>query len=241
MYKVVSLFSGCGGMDIGFEGNFTCLKQSINTDLHPDWIKKDSNKWATLNPTIFHTVFADDIKADAKAAWVSYFLQRNPNANNIYHLESVVDLVKKEKGGQKVFPNNADVVTGGFPCQDFSIAGKRLGLDSMKSHNGGKLSFDEPSIENRGHLYMWMREVVTITEPKMFIAENVKGLANLGDVKEIIEHDFATAGGDGYIVVPAKVLQAWRYGIPQSRERIIFFGCELLGNKFPSFLLQDWW
>lgn len=37
---------------------------------------------------------------------------------------------------------------------------------------------------------MWMREVIAITKPKMFIAENVKGLTNLNDAKEIIENDF---------------------------------------------------
>ena len=69
-----------------------------------------------------------------------------------------------------------------------------------------------------------MREVVSITAPRLFIAENVKGLANLDDVKEVIERDFAEAGNGGYIVVPAKVLYAPDYGVPQSRERIIFFG-----------------
>ena len=71
---------------------------------------------------------------------------------------------------------------------------------------------------------MWMRDVITITEPSLFIAENVKGLTNLEDVKEVIERDFAKAGGNGYLVVPAKVLNAADYGTPQSRERVIFFG-----------------
>ena len=60
--------------------------------------------------------------------------------------------------------------------------------------------------------------------PKLFIAENVKGLANLEDAKEVIEHGFAEAGDGGYIVVPAKVLHAPDYGVPQTRERVIFFG-----------------
>lgn len=222
--NILSLFSGCGGMDIGFEGGFECLRDSINTTLHPNWIEQSNGDWVIVKKTGFNTVFANDIRPDAKAAWVSYFGKTKNNANSIYHIESIVDLVKKAKNGEKIFPINIDIVTGGFPCQDFSIAGKRLGFHSEKSHDGKKLEIGEPSIESRGQLYMWMREVITITEPKLFIAENVKGLTNLEDVKEIIERDFAKAGGNGYIVVPAQVLHAADYGVPQSRERVIFFG-----------------
>ena len=71
--KVLSLFSGCGGMDIGFEGGFKCLKRSINTEIHPNWIEEDYGDWVRVAKTGFETVFANDIRPDAKAAWVSYF------------------------------------------------------------------------------------------------------------------------------------------------------------------------
>ena len=219
---VLSLFSGCGGMDLGFEGGFTCLAKSINETINPDWISEKTGEFVTVAPTGFHTVFANDIRPDAKAAWVNFFSKRNESANEIYHLDSIVDLVKRAKAGEKVFPSNIDIVTGGFSCQSFSIAGKRLGFHDHKDHLGKLI--DEPTSENRGMLYMWMRDVITLTEPKVFIAENVKGLTNLGEAKTIIEHDFATAGGNGYVVVPAKVLYAPDYGVPQSRERVIFFG-----------------
>lgn len=222
--RVLSLFSGCGGMDIGFEGNFECLKASINKDIHPNWIKQEIGNWVLLNETGFKTVFANDIRLDAKAAWVSYFQHRYENANNIYHIESIVDLVKRNRNGEKIFPDDIDVVTGGFPCQDFSVAGKRQGFNSEKNHNGKKIELDESTIENRGQLYVWMKEVISIVQPKVFIAENVKGLASLDDVKEIIEHDFSKAADGGYLVIPARVLQAANYGVPQSRERIIFYG-----------------
>ena len=222
--RVLSLFSGCGGMDIGFEGGFRCLKKSINTDMHPDWIANDYGEWVDVADTPFKTVFANDIRPDAKAAWVSYFQSKYDNANDIYHVESIVDLVKKAQNGEYSFPDNIDVVTGGFPCQDFSVAGKRKGFNSEKSHNGGVLEVDEPTIENRGQLYMWMKEVVSIVKPSVFIAENVKGLTTLEDVKTIIEHDFANAADGGYLVIPARVLHAANYGVPQSRERVIFYG-----------------
>lgn len=223
--NLLSLFSGCGGMDIGFEGGFRCLKQSINADEHPDWIAEDQGEQVVVANTGFNTIFANDIRPDAKAAWVHYFESHGkPEANSIYHLDSIVDLVKRARSGEDIFPHDVDVVTGGFPCQDFSVAGKRLGFDSQKSHLGVLRDVDQPSEESRGKLYMWMREVVTLTSPKLFIAENVKGLTNLGHVKQIIEHDFAEAGNGGYLIVPAKVLYAANYGVPQSRERVIFFG-----------------
>ena len=222
--KVLSLFSGCGGMDLGFEGNFSCHINSINTDIHPDWIESRTGDWVNVKKTPFTTVFANDIRRDAKAAWVSYFHKRHPDAESLYHLDSIVDLVKTHKmGGASSFPSDIDVVTGGFPCQDFSVAGKRLGFNSLKGHDGKLLNADAPTVENRGSLYMWMRDVVSITLPKVFIAENVKGLTNLNDAKTIIESDFATAG-NGYLVVPARVLHAADFGVPQSRERVIFFG-----------------
>lgn len=222
--KLLSLFSGCGGMDIGFEGGFTCLKKSINTEMHPDWIVKENGDWVTLAPTVFETVFANDIRPDAKTAWVSYFSNRKNNADAVYCLGSIVNLVRQAKSGEFSFPTGIDVVTGGFPCQDFSIAGKRLGFNSHKSHLNSLLDTDEPSIESRGQLYMWMREVISLTQPKLFIAENVKGLTNLSNARAIIEHDFSEAGNGGYLVVPSKVLYVADYGIPQSRERVIFFG-----------------
>lgn len=222
--RVLSLFSGCGGMDIGFEGGFKCLKQSINKDLHPNWIANEDVNWVTVSETGFKTVFANDIRPDAKAAWVSYFSSIYKNANEIYRVESIVDLVKKAQMGEKIFPDNIDIVTGGFPCQDFSVAGKRKGFNSDKSHTGGKLEIDKPTVENRGQLYMWMKEVVNFVKPSIFIAENVKGLTTLENVKEVIEHDFADAADGGYLVIPARVLQAANYGVPQSRERVIFYG-----------------
>ena len=222
--RLLSLFSGCGGMDIGFEGGFWCLKKAINSDMHKEWITQDNGAWVKLAKTNFETVFANDINPYAKAAWVSYFEPFRANANEIYHLNSIVDLVKSYQQGQFSFPDNIDMVTGGFPCQDFSVAGKRRGFNSYKSHLGGLLDKDEPTEESRGKLYMWLREVISITQPKMFIAENVKGLTNLDNVKDIIEHDFASAANGGYLIVPSKVLCAPDYGVPQSRERVFFIG-----------------
>lgn len=224
--NVLSLFSGCGGMDLGFEGDFDVLSASINTKIHPDWaVPSKDPVWTHLSKTRFHSIFANDIREDAKTAWTTYFSKKGIS-ESIYCLDSIVDLVKlHNENGINVFPESVDVVTGGFPCQDFSVAGKRLGFDSDKSHTGSKIvDSSVPSVESRGQLYMWMRAVIGITEPKVFIAENVKGLTNLADVKDIIENDFRTVSSNGYLVVSARVLHAANYGVPQSRERVIFIG-----------------
>ena len=223
--NVLSLFSGCGGMDLGFEGGFTVLKQSVNPKINSHWnVRKEDDRWVYLPQNRFHTVFANDIRPDAKRVWTKYFAKFGIPKTE-YYVTSIVELVKLQKSNKKpMFPANVDVVTGGFPCQDFSVAGKRKGFDSDKSHTGKAREDDVPSIESRGQLYMWMREVIGLVQPKLFIAENVKGLTNLRDTKEIIEKDFASVCDGGYLVVPARVLLAANYGVPQSRERVIFYG-----------------
>jgi len=128
--NLLSLFSGCGGMDLGFEGGFSVLQQSVNEILTPNFIEENlKNGFVQLKKTKFKTVFANDILNDARNAWVNYFSKREHNAEDFYK-ESIVDLVKMYRAGVNVFPEDIDVVTGGFPCQDFSVAGKRSGFNS---------------------------------------------------------------------------------------------------------------
>jgi len=221
--KVLALFSGCGGMDLGFEGGFDVLNESINPMLHPELLPGEDRKdWVRLPETRFETVFSNDILACAKSAWVPFFAKKGYD-ESIYNLESIVDLVKKSREGVFSFPD-ADIVTGGFPCQDFSVAGKRKGFNSQKGHHGKTLNTNnEASEENRGKLYIWMKHVIEQTTPKVFIAENVKGLVSLENVQQIIENDFRNIGA-GYVVINARVLYAPDYGVPQTRQRVIFIG-----------------
>lgn len=221
--NILSLFSGCGGMDIGFEGNFITHRKSVGRTEDSIDSTLDGH-WVRLRGTRFRTIFANDILKEAREGWIEYMSRFGYPAATYRHA-SIVDLVKAHKRGESVFPERVDVVTGGFPCQDFSLAGKRKGFESSKNHLGVRIKEeDTPSEETRGKLYCWMKEVVDITKPKVFIAENVKGLVNLGDVKDIIQKDFARADGDGYIVLPPQVLHAGNYGVPESRERVIFIG-----------------
>lgn len=209
-------------MDIGFEGAFIAHKKSFPTN-SPYIGGKINNNWIITRRTNFRTVFANDILPEAQKAWLNY-MKRFGYSPDIFKCQSIVDLVKMQQNGYDIFPHDIDVVTGGFPCQDFSVSGKRNGFNSPKDDKG-KLRLSKKTTEEcRGKLYYWMKQVIDITLPKIFVAENVKGLISLGDVKDIIQRDFESAGGNGYIVLNPRLLHAGDYGVPESRERIIFIG-----------------
>lgn len=229
---VASFFSGCGGLDIGLEGDFSVHKNSI-TPKNSQWIEALSGSdWVHLKKTGMKTVFACDIKKSAKVCWENYFKR-----DNIFQLESIVDLVKKAQEGNFSFPY-ADIVTGGFPCQDFSVAGKRKGFSSHRDHNN--TLHDVPTVETRGMLYYWLREAIALIRPKIFIAENVKGLMSLEKAKDIISEDFRNIN-EGYYVANPQVLHAGNYGIAQSRERVFFIGIrkDLLSQELEERLDSD--
>lgn len=193
IFTVTSLFSGCGGMDLGFRGDFKIF----------DKYYKRNN---------FNIIFANDIDSAACETY-EYNFNHKPICGDIRDIDI------------KEIPK-ADVVIGGFPCQDFSIAGKRKGLTS-----------------SRGRLYLEMKRVIEYTQPKAFVAENVDGIRTLrkGTDTSALEHiinDFKNAGYD----VAYQVLNAADYGVPQIRIRVIIIGIRKDLNKtiyFPKPVRKD--
>jgi DNA (cytosine-5)-methyltransferase 1 len=108
----------------------------------------------------------------------------------------------------KDIPKEADVVIGGFPCQGFSIANPNRKSAGMR--------------DKRNFLYREMLRVIKHSQPKYFIAENVKGILNIekGQVIPLIIQDFKELGYH----VDYKLLNAANYGVPQQRERVIIMG-----------------
>lgn len=177
--KIISLFSGAGGLDIGFDraGFSTAVAVEI-----------DPSCCDTL-----HTNMPD-----------------LPIIN-----KSITDVTGKEileAAGLEI--GEAALVIGGPPCQSFSLAGMRRGLN-----------------DERGKLLFEFVRVVRETLPKGFVLENVKGLTNwdngramnllIEELTQPIEHN---GNIYTYSIAEPKVLDAVNYGAPQFRERLIIVG-----------------
>lgn len=108
IHRVLSLFSGCGGMDLGFEGHFIANKKSFADD-DPRVEKRINDDWVMLRKTKFKDVFANDILPEAEFAWTTY-MSRFGYDPSIYHCQSIVELVKMQNSGADIFPKNIDVV-----------------------------------------------------------------------------------------------------------------------------------
>lgn len=207
-YKVLSLFSGIGGMDMGFGGDVIVHQDSISKDFKYE-IDTTTINFVKLTPTNFEIIFQNDILEGAK----KIYELNNPNHPKNYIISSINDLLENNYS----FPNS-DVVIGGFPCTDFSQSGKRLGFNSTKSHN---LKDEVTNDNNRGTLYKSFVEVVKRVKPKIFVAENVYGLLTMegNPIKQIIK-DFEKVGYN----VNYELILANEYGIPQRRKRVIIIG-----------------
>ena len=104
------------------------------------------------------------------------------------------------------YKDSIDVVTGGFPCQAFSYAGKKLGLNDA-----------------RGTLFYEFARVVKEVNPLICIGENVRGLLS-HEKGKTLEGMISILDEIGYNVVPVQVLKAINYRVPQKRERLILVG-----------------
>ena len=119
-----------------------------------------------------------------------------------------------------------DILTGGFPCQSFSIVAqnpKRLGVK-----------------DERGKLFFEMCRILQEKQPKCFIAENVKGIltANKKSAFPLILKEFEDSGYD----VQYRILNSANYGVPQKRERVIIVGFRSDLNikfDFPENIIND--
>jgi len=186
-FKVLDLFSGAGGMAEGF------LQAG------------------------FAIPYASDLSVQAAETYQNRHKQLG---HNVSYFQGDVNELKEPNKLKKFLGkdiNNIDVVTGGPPCQGFSLAGKRNAND----------------IRNKLiHSYI---EVLAQVKPKYFVMENVLGILSAeslsfdglaqyyetGKVIDILRNEFKHIG---YSRVTFKVMDASQFGVPQKRQRVIFLG-----------------
>lgn len=176
--NILSMFTGGGGLDIGFHGNFEFLGKTYPELGFKTEIALDLNKFA-----------CDTIKNNNK-----YFSNTNVINTNILNFEP------------SSISGEFDVLVGGFPCVTFSMIGNRTGITD----------------DINGKLYERYASFVEHFKPKVFLAENVKGIlsANKGEAIKIINKRFSEAGYN----VKIFVVNFADFGVPQTRERVLFIG-----------------
>jgi len=202
-YKVVSLFSGCGGSSLGYKLN------GCNVVLANEFVKEAQEVYSLNHPTTI--LLKDDI--------------RNISGGDILKL---INLQKYE----------LDILDGSPPCAAFSTMGLRdkgWGKEKKYSTNSKKQVVDD--------LFFEFARILKDLMPKVFIAENVKGLT-LGTAKFLLGNNQNTFIKEKSIIhilrdvgytISFKVLNSMHYEVPQMRERLIIIGVRNDINIKPSF------
>ena len=228
-FKILSLFSGCGGLDLGF------------AQLGADSLELQKIEGGKRQPrgTCFEILWANDIYPPSCQTYSAnfgvkpYTEPEEPYSGRSRLFQGDIAKISFENA---VRGEEIDVVLGGFPCQDFSIirgTDNRLGIKVK-----------------RGRLYCHFVRALAWTQPKMFIAENVKGLVSvnkglaykqiLDDFENLrvrwdeIEIEYENSSFrkkalnsrklEEYHILFSEVVKFKNLGVPQARERVIIIG-----------------
>ena len=196
MYKIASLFSGCGGLDLGFIGNFDYLGRHFCGNS-------------------VKIVFANDFDSDATTCYNSnHLLTRDDDCKCL--LADVRSVLAED------IPDY-DILLAGFPCQPFSNAGNRKGVNDK---NGRGTLFEECE-------RILKAKIEKGVKPKAFVFENVRGILSSKmdsgvTVPEEIRRRMEALGYN----VAMQLVRASDYGVPQSRYRVLIVG---VSEEFGAF------
>jgi DNA (cytosine-5)-methyltransferase 1 len=137
-----------------------------------------------------------------KYANKSYKAIHQPKEREFFH-EDITTIT--DESIRELRNRGIDIIAGGFPCQAFSVAGKRRGLEDI-----------------RGTLFFDIARIAKEIKPKYLLLENVKGLLNhdRGDTFEVILRSLDEIGYDA----EWQVLNSKHFGVPQNRERVFIIG-----------------
>lgn len=189
-FKIASLFSGCGGLDLGFSGGFTFLGKD----------------YKRLNTEI---VFANDFDVDACKCYNANPLLVNDGA------ECLLDDIRNIDAN--TIPD-FDILLAGFPCQPFSNAGNRKGVND---DNGRGTLFEECE-------RIIQAKVNSNKRPKAFLFENVRGIlsSKMPDGKTTVPHEIQCRMENLGYNVSMKLVCSSDYGVPQQRYRVLIIGID---------------
>jgi DNA (cytosine-5)-methyltransferase 1 len=186
-YKIASLFSGCGGLDLGFSGGFSF----------------DGIEYSRLNTEI---VFANDFDKDAATCY---------NSNSLLTKDGATALLEDIRNVSADDIPDFDILLAGFPCQPFSNAGNRKGVNDK---NGRGTLFEECE-------RILKHKIEQGKQPKAFVFENVRGIlsSKMEDGTTVPMEIQRRMEALGYNV-SLKLVCASNYGVPQQRYRVLIIG-----------------
>lgn len=187
---IASLFSGCGGLDLGFTGGF----------------KFQGREFERLNTNI---VFANDFDQDAVNCY---------NANPLLTNDGVDCLLQDIRTVEADAIPDFQILLAGFPCQPFSNAGNRKGINDV---NGRGTLFEECERIIRAKINAGHR-------PQAFVFENVRGIlsSKMPDGVTTVPQEISNRMHDMGYEMSMKLVCASDYGVPQQRYRVIIIGID---------------
>lgn len=187
---IASLFSGCGGLDLGFTGNFTFLGRS----------------YEKLDTSI---QFAIDFDEDAYNCY---------NSNPLLTSESTKCIKADIRNVEVRNIPDFDIMLAGFPCQPFSNAGNRKGVND---DNGRGTLFEECERIIKAKIQIGHR-------PQAFVFENVRGIlsSKMPDGKTSVPEEIVNRMAKLGYNVSVKLVCASDYGVPQKRYRVLMVGTD---------------
>ena len=187
---ITSLFSGCGGLDLGFTGGFHFLGR--------DYERLDTE-----------IVFANDFDADAQTCY---------NSNPLLTTDGVECLLADIRSVNADDIPNFDILLAGFPCQPFSNAGNRKGVNDV---NGRGTLFEECERIIRAKIANGHR-------PQAFVFENVRGIlsSKMPDGVTTVPQEISNRMHDMGYEMSMHLVCASDYGVPQQRYRVLIIGVD---------------
>jgi len=224
--RYLSTFSGIGGFELGITQAYESkvfIRDGKTPTTEPK-TPKQSMESATKGVLPNRDKSDTELRGDTRALSCVGYSEIDKYASQIYqaHFPNHKNYGDITKINEKELPD-FDLLVGGFPCQSFSIAGKRGGFS-----------------DTRGTMFFELARIIKEKQPRLFVFENVKGLLS-HDQGRTFTTIITTLDELGYDC-QWQVLNSKNHGVPQNRERVFIVG-HSRGTRRPpsiSFHRREW-